>query len=76
MTKPPNPNAKPRPVVTHTVRTKDGLTKSLRMTRNLAIKLHCTECMGDNHPSTCTSLLCPLYPYRGQTRASQKGDRK
>lgn len=66
--------SKPRPVVTHTVRTKDGGRKTMKITRGLAIKLHCTECMGDNHPSDCTSKLCPLHPFRGITRAAMKGE--
>jgi hypothetical protein len=65
----------PRPVVRHTVRTRDGGTKTMKVTRGLAIKLHCTECMGDNHPDDCTSKLCALYPFRGITRAALRGDK-
>ena len=29
-----------------------------------AIKEHCVECCGDDHPSRCISYNCPLYPFR------------
>jgi hypothetical protein len=59
----------------HTVETEDGGTISLRLTRGLAIRLFCTECLGweGNPKSDCTSRRCPLYPFRGYTRAAQKG---
>ena len=58
---------------THTVRTKDGGQKALNYGRKQAILLHCTECLGwEIHPRDCTSPLCPLYPFRGQTMASQR----
>jgi hypothetical protein len=59
----------------HTVRTRDGLTK--KYGRKQAIYLACTECLGwEHHPSECTSPLCPLYPFRGITMASQRGTKK
>ena len=61
-------------VVTHTVRTKDGNTKPLRMGRKLAVQAFCTECLGwEDEPRDCTAALCPLYPFRGKTLATQKG---
>lgn len=57
--------------VSHTVRTKTGGTVTLNITRGKAIKMFCTECLGwETHPNECTSPLCPLYPYRGLTRAT------
>lgn len=58
--------------VPHTVRHKDGGTVSINhMTKNLAIKLMCTECMGweggirRGKEGGCSSSMCPLFPYRG-----------
>ena len=59
----------------HTVRTQDGGTRTMKMARTLAVRAMCTECMGwDSHPKDCTSKLCPLYPFRGRTQATAKGD--
>jgi len=45
------------------------------MGRKLAIRLFCTECLGwGDDPATCTAPLCPLYPFRGKTLASQHAD--
>jgi hypothetical protein len=61
--------------VSHTVRTRDGGKKALKYARKQAIYLTCTECMGwDENPSNCTSPLCPIYPFRGYTRASLRGE--
>ena len=58
--------------VTHTVRMRDGTTKALTYGRNMAIKLLCTECLGfEGDPKDCTCPLCPVYPFRGRTLASQ-----
>jgi len=55
----------------HTVRTKNGGLIELDITRNKAIKLFCTECMGwEGDIKECTSIHCPLYPYRGRSLAS------
>ena len=60
----------------HTVRTKDGGTKTVGVyTRGLAIKLHCTECLGnESDPKKCTSPMCALYPYRARTYLAYKSD--
>ena len=59
--------------VLHTVRTRDGGEKAIKMGRRLAIFLMCTECLGwEGQPKDCTSPLCPLFPFRGATRASQR----
>jgi len=53
----------------HIINTRDGDTKHVNLTRQLAIKLFCTECLGyETHPKDCTCRFCPLYPYRGKTR--------
>lgn len=60
-------------MVAHTVRTRDGGTKAIKAGRKQAILLMCVECLGwETHPRDCTSRLCPLYPYRGITHASQR----
>lgn len=59
--------------VEHVIRTRAGHTKKLRYGRKMAVSLMCTECMGwENNPQDCTSPLCPLYPFRNYTMASQK----
>lgn len=62
----------------HTIHIRDGGTKTLNITRDLAIKLFCTECLGyETHPKDCTSKFCPLYPYRGKTQCGfSKNSRK
>lgn len=62
-------------VVRHRVRTSDGGTKEIKLTRGLAIKLACTECLGwGENPKECTSPMCPLFPYRGRTMASMESE--
>lgn len=58
--------------INHTIRHKDGGTVEIKnMTRNDAIRLMCTECMGwESLPKDCTSQFCPLFPYRGRKLAS------
>ena len=71
-TTPKGPRAPTR--VTHTVKTRDGGTKALKYGRKQAIQLFCTECLGwEESPKDCTSPLCPLFPFRGPTLASQHG---
>ena len=61
----------------HVIRTRDGNTKKVDYSRALAIKALCTECLGwEVHPRDCQSKMCPVYPFRGQTMATQKGDGK
>ena len=58
----------------HTVRTSENGRVELDLTPGLAIKLKCVDCMGyESHPKDCTSVLCPLYPYRGKTLLSMHG---
>lgn len=61
-----------RKKVKHTIRAAKGLNKTVTvtLTRSLAIKAFCTECLawGEQHPEDCTALLCPLFPFRGITR--------
>jgi hypothetical protein len=59
--------------VSHVVRSRSGENIAINgMTRGKAIKLFCTECLGwESNPADCTALLCPLFPYRGKTMASQ-----
>ena len=58
----------------HTIRTSkmDGSTVDVNLTRGQAIKAMCTECLGfgEVHPKECTSVHCPLYPYRGKTQVA------
>lgn len=63
------PKAK-RKVVSHTVIGKSGLPVSVEhYTKNVAIKLMCTECcgFGEVNPKECNAKNCPLFPYRGKT---------
>jgi hypothetical protein len=62
--------------IKHTVR-KDvnGGTKEVFLTPVKAIKNHCVECMGFNRHEvkSCTSSLCPLFPYRTGHNISRQG---
>ena len=56
----------------HTVRTNkhDGTGRITLSpyTRGMAIRLHCTECLGfEGNPKDCTSPACALYPFRKKT---------
>ena len=60
----------------HIIKTRDGGRKGLSYTRAQAIKLFCVACLGwEVHPKECTAPLCPLFPYRGITLASQHGSK-
>ena len=69
-------NKKP---ITHTVRINgDERNTTLtieKYTRNLAIKLMCTECLGyETNPKECTSPKCPLFPFRKMTYVAYDKD--
>jgi hypothetical protein len=58
----------------HVIRTADGGRKKVKLTRCLGIKLLCVECLGfEGDPKDCTSPLCPVFPFRGKTLASMRG---
>ena len=64
-------------LVFHTVRTKDDGLKRIKCGRKLAVRLFCTECLGwVDDPKDCTATLCPLFPFRGRTQASLKGNKR
>lgn len=57
----------------HVIRNKFGEKIEVEMNKNLAIKLMCTECMGfESDPAGCTSVFCPLFPYRKKTLLSKQ----
>jgi len=60
--------------IEHTIRTKSGNLKKVKLIRSLAIRAFCTECLGfgEDHPKNCTSINCPLYPFRGKTELAYK----
>jgi len=64
--------------IVHTVRTADGGTKEVKnLTRTLAVKMLCTECLGfEGDPKECTSPMCPVWPFRRRTLATMRGDKK
>jgi len=68
-----------REVITHTARTNHpngaGKVTIEGYNRALAIKIHCTECMGhETDPRECTSPNCALFPFRKKTLAAyEKG---
>jgi len=66
---------KPRSgTVSHTVHCADGGYIELFMTRKLAMACMCMECIGwEGNPADCTSIYCPLYPFRAATRRTAKG---
>lgn len=54
----------------HTIRTRKGGTICIEnYNKPKAIRAFCAECMGwESDPEDCTSTLCPLYPFRGNSR--------
>lgn len=63
------------PKRTNTLRTRDGNTVTLSYNKGTAIKFKCTECLGwDDNPKQCTDTMCPLFPFRGQSMATQRGE--
>jgi hypothetical protein len=64
--------------VMQAVRTADGKTKVLELTRRRSIRLFCTECMGfqGGLVEGCTDKLCPLFPFRKATIAAYHADSK
>ena len=61
----------------HTVRdSAGGLVEIGKYTRGKAIKLMCTECMGHKASDVkdCQSPNCPLFPFRGPSRAAYASD--
>lgn len=54
--------------VKHTIRSNLGNPIEVTLTRSLAVKVFCTECLGygEENPKNCSSLLCPLWPFRGK----------
>ena len=60
-------------IKSHTVRAKNGGTVLVSdYTRSLAIALMCTECMGfEASPNDCSSPLCPLFPFRKNSRITR-----
>lgn len=56
-------------MIKHKIRHRDGGEVEVDLTRDLAIKMMCTECLGwgEDHPNNCTAPLCPLFPYRGKS---------
>lgn len=60
-----------------TIRCKDGKKKDVgEITRTLAIKLFCTECLGygEGHPKDCTDKSCPLFSFRGISQLSYSSE--
>lgn len=60
----------------HTVRTADNdFVRIPRLTRGLAIRMHCTECLGwqGNAKEDCTDELCCLFPFRGRSLRAYRG---
>lgn len=55
-------------MIKHTIRTRKGGLKEVGLTRQRAIKAHCTECCGwETHPNDCTDDNCALYHWRGRS---------
>lgn len=57
--------------VQHTIRTKHGKTRTVKLTPVTAIKEHCKECLGFEPVvdgvdgiEGCLSTLCALWPFR------------
>ena len=53
-------------MIKHTIRSKEGGTKTVILSALKAIRLHCLECTGWSayEVKKCTNPLCPLSPFR------------
>ena len=52
-------------MISHTIRRKEGGTETVKLNPLLAIKANCRECLGwEGSTESCTSPLCPLFPFR------------
>ena len=60
--------------IQHVIRTPDGGTREVTMTRGKAIRFHCLDCCGWDQIEVrlCTAYTCPLWPYRMGTAGVQK----
>jgi len=68
---------KPRKKVNHMVMTMDNKPMMVEgLTPLLAIKMMCTRCFcfEGNPKKICTSLHCPLYPFRASSRVARHSD--
>ena len=62
--------------ISHTVRTADeGTITFPNYSRAFAVRVHCQECIGwEGLVKDCTSPMCPLYPFRGGTEKTRRGE--
>jgi hypothetical protein len=62
-------------MIKHTIRSKEDGTRKVSLTPLRAIRFHCLECIGwkPSEVKNCTSILCPLYPYRSGSNSERKG---
>jgi hypothetical protein len=62
-------------MIKHTIRSKNGGTKTASLSPLKAIRLNCLECLcwAPSEVKNCTGKLCPLYPYRLGTNSERKG---
>ena len=52
----------------HKIKVRSGKLREVSLTRSMAIKAFCTECLGwEVHPKDCTATECALFPFRGKT---------
>ncbi len=62
-------------MIKHRIRSKDGGTKDVSLSALKAIRLNCLECVcwSAFEVKNCTSILCPLFPYRLGKAPGHKG---
>jgi len=62
-------------MIEHTIRKKEGGTKTVILSALKAIRLNCLECAcwSAYEVKHCTSKLCPLYPFRLGKAPGHKG---
>ena len=63
-------------MVKHTIKKNgEGQTKTIGLTFRSAIRAFCLECMGwsPEEVKNCTSITCPLFPFRLGHDPSKKG---
>ncbi len=60
--------------IKHTIKSRNGGTRTVYLTPIRGVRFHCIECAGTaQEVKRCTCQLCPLYPYRLGSNPERSG---
>ena len=61
--------------IKHTIKSRDGGTRTVYLTPIRGVRFYCLECMewSAKEIKSCTSQLCALYPYRLGSNPERSG---